>query len=169
MTSGRIGKQPAPSAPTRWLPIAVRYLARQDRTVAQVERFLVHKGASPSDVREIVTRLSQLHYLDDRAYAERWIAARVARKPMGRARLEAELLSHGVAETVAIRAIRGVLHGLDEGTLARRVLSSARRTGRRLTLRQAVRLLRQRGFEEETVEHIMGLMGRQIENEDSAS
>jgi regulatory protein len=148
------------------MPIAVRYLARRDRTVVQVERFLVHKGASPSEVREIVTRLSQLRYLDDRAYAERWVAARVARRPMGRARLEAELSGRGVAEKVAVQAIRGALRDLDEETLARRVLSSARRTGRRLTLRQSVRLLRQRGFEEETVERIMG---RYIADEDSAS
>lgn len=148
------------------MPLAVRYLARRDRTVVQVERFLAHKGASPSEVREIVTRLSQLRYLDDRAYAERWIAARVARRPMGRARLEAELSGQGVAEKVAVQAIRGALHDLDEETLARRVLSSARRTGRRLTLRQALRLLRQRGFEEETVERIMG---RHIDDEDSAS
>lgn len=148
------------------MPIAVRYLARRDRTVVQVERFLVHKGASPSEVREIVTRLSRLRYLDDRAYAERWVAARVARRPMGRARLEAELSGRGVAEKVAVQAIRGALRDLDEETLARRVLSSARRTGRRLTLRQSVRLLRQRGFEEETVERIMG---RYIADEDSAS
>jgi regulatory protein len=148
------------------MPIAVRYLARRDRTVVQVERFLGHKGASPTEVREIVTRLSQLRYLDDRAYAERWIAARVARRPMGRARLEAELSGQGVAEKAAAQAIRAALHDLDEETLARRVLSSARRTGRRLTLRQAVRLLRQRGFEEETVERIMG---RHIADEDSAS
>jgi regulatory protein len=148
------------------MPIAVRYLARWDRTVVQVERFLFHKGASPSEVRNIVTRLSQLRYLDDRAYAERWIQTRVARRPMGRARLEAELSGQGVAETVAVQAIRSVLHDLDEDTLARRVLSSARRTGRRLTFRQAMRLLRQRGFEEETVERIMG---RHIEDEDSAS
>lgn len=146
------------------MPIAMRYLARRDRTVVQVERFLFHKGASPSEVRKIVTRLAQLRYLDDRAYAERWIEARLARRPMGRARLEAELSGQGIAETVAVQAIRGALHDLDEETLARRVLSSARRTGRRFTPQQAVRLLRQRGFEDETVERIMS---RLLEREDS--
>ena len=146
------------------MAIAVGYLARRDRTAAQVERFLVHKGASPADVREIVTRLSRLRYLDDRAYAERWIEARLARQPMGRARLEAELLAHGVAETLAGQAMRESLRNLDEETLARRALSMARRAGRRLTTGQAIRLLRQRGFEEETVERIMGGL---LEREDS--
>jgi SOS response regulatory protein OraA/RecX len=85
---------------------------------------------------------------------------------MGRARLEAELSGQGIAETVAQRAIHGALRNLDEETLARRVLASARRPGRRLTPQQAMRLLRQRGFEEETVERIMG---RHIEDKDSAS
>jgi regulatory protein len=137
------------------MPIAMRFLARRDRTVAQVDRFLLGKGASPFEVREIVTRLTRLGYLDDRAYAERWIAARLARRPMGRARLEAELLAHGVADPLVGQAVRESLHNLDEETLAHRALSLARRTSRRLTPGQALRLLRQRGFEDETVERIL--------------
>lgn len=144
------------------MPIAVRHLARRDRTVAHVERFLAHKGATTSEVRAIVTRLSQLRYLDDRAYSDRWIEARLARYPVGRARLEAELLAHGVAETLAGQAIREALRGLDEETLARRALSMMRRAGRRVTPGQAMRLLRQRGFEDETVERIIrGLLDRE--------
>ena len=146
------------------MAIAVRYLARRDRTSAQVERFLVRKGAAPADVREIVTRLSRLRYLDDRAYAERWIEARLARRPMGRARLEAELLAHGVADTLAGQAMREALRNLDEETLARRALSMTRRDGRRVTPEQAMRLLRQRGFLEETVERIVDEL---LEREDS--
>lgn len=148
------------------MPIALRYLARRDRTTAQVEGFLRHKGAPPAHVREIITRLSQLQYLDDRAYAQRWLEARLARRPMGRARLEAELLAQGVADTLTGQAMREALRNLDEETLARRALTITRRTGRRLTPGQAMRLLRQRGFEEETVERIMG---RYIEDKDSAS
>jgi regulatory protein len=146
------------------MAIAVRYLARRDRTSAQVERFLLHKGAAPADVREIVTRLSRLRYLNDRAYAERWIETRLARRPMGRARLEAELLAQGVADTLAGQAMREALRSLDEETLARRALSMARRDGRRVTPEQAMRLLRQRGFLEETVERIVDEL---LEREDS--
>ena len=146
------------------MAIAVRYLARRDRTSAQVERFLLHKGAAPVDVREIVTQLSRLGYLDDRGYAERWIEARLARRPMGRARLEAELLAQGVADTLTGQAMREAFRNLDEETLARRALSMTRREGRRLTPEQAMRLLRQRGFLEETVERIVDEL---LEREDS--
>ena len=135
----------------------MRYLARRDRTAAQVEQFLRAKGASPVQTRQIIGRLSDLHYLNDRAYAVRWIEGRLARRPMGRERLEAELLAKGVSEPVAERAIREALRGMDEETLARRALSAVRRAGRRLTPVQSMRLLRQRGFEDETIDRMIGV------------
>jgi regulatory protein len=58
----------------------VRYLAQFDRTAAQVERFLTRKGASSAQAKQILSRLSTLRYLDDRAYAARWIETTLARR-----------------------------------------------------------------------------------------
>lgn len=137
------------------MDLAVRYLARWDRTTAQVEQFLRDKGASPAQAKQAIGRLSDLRYLNDRAYAERWVDSRLARQPMGRARLKEELHTRGIAESVADRAIREVLRDVDEETLARRALKARRRRGRRITPVQALRLLRQWGFEEETIARIM--------------
>jgi regulatory protein len=142
--------------PDRWITLAVRYLARWDRTVAQVERFLRDRGASPAQVKQTIGRLSDLRYLNDRAFAERWIERRLARQPMGRVRLKAELLAKGIADDGAERAVREAFRGLDEEALARRALHVRQRKGRRLTRMQAVRLLRQWGFEEDTIERMMG-------------
>lgn len=136
--------------------LAVRYLARWDRTVAQVEQFLRDKGASPAQTKQTIGRLSDLRYLNDRAYAERWVENRLARRPMGRERLKAELQAKGIADAVADGAIRVVLRGIDEETLARRALKARQRGGQQLTPIQALRLLRQRGFEEETIDRMMG-------------
>jgi len=138
------------------MSLAIRYLARRDRTAAQVEQFLHRKGAEPAQTQQTIGRLSDLRYLNDGAYAERWIETRLTRRPMGRERLEAELLLQGVPETVAGRAIREALRDLDEDTLARRALAVIRRTGRQLTPAQSVRLLRHRGFEEETIDRMLG-------------
>jgi regulatory protein len=138
------------------MSLAIRYLARRDRTASQVEQFLLRKGAEPAQTQQTIGRLSDLRYLNDGAYAERWIETRLTRRPMGRERLEAELLLQGVPETVAGRAIREALRDLDEDTLARRALALIRRTGRQLTPAQSVRLLRQRGFEEETIDRMLG-------------
>lgn len=154
MKSGRTGKQPGLLKPDQWMHLAVGYLARRDRTAAQVEQFLLRKGASPAQTGQVLARLSDLRYLDDRAYAERWIANRLTSRPMGRDRLKAELHAGGVADSAADAAIREALRGIDEETLARRALRAAQRLGRRLTPAQSVRLLRQRGFEEETIDRV---------------
>lgn len=132
--------------------LAVRYLARWDRTVAQVEQFLLSKGASASQVTQTISRLSGLRYLDDHAYAVRWVESRLARQPMGRERLLAELQGKGIGEAVAEEAVQEALREIDDETLAGRALKSWQRKGRRATALQSVRLLRQWGFEEETIE-----------------
>ncbi len=145
-------KRTPPSSPEEWMHLAVRYLARWDRTVAQVEQFLLSKGASAAQAKQTISRLSDLRYLDDRAYAGRWIESRLVRQPMGRDRLLAELQAKGILEAVAEEAIQEALREIDEETLAGRALKSWQRKGRRVTALQAVRLLRQWGFEEETIE-----------------
>ena len=147
-----VKKRTAPSSSEAWMHSAVRYLARWDRTVAQVEQFLLNKGASAAQAKQTVSRLSDLRYLDDRGYAGRWVESRMARQPVGRERLLAELQAKGIQETVAEKAVREALREVDDDTLATQALKSWQRKGRRVNALQAVRLLRQWGFEEETIE-----------------
>ena len=148
-----------PSQPDQWLHLAVRYLARWDRTAAQVEHYLEDKGASPAQVKQTISRLSDLQYLNDRAYAQRWVESRLARKPMGRARLKVELQAKGVAESLAESAIQEALRGVTEEALARRALKKKQRKSGRLAPVRAARLLRQWGFEDETIDRIIGCRG----------
>lgn len=134
---------------------ALRYVARWDRTVAQVEQYLRDKGASPAQAKHTVGRLSDLRYLNDLAYAERWVDGRLARQPMGRDRMKAELQAKGIADSIADRAITKGLQALSEEAVARLALKVAQRKGRRLTPLQAQQLLRQRGFEEETISRMI--------------
>ena len=104
--------------------------------------------------RDFLSRLSALRYLDDRAYAVRWLEATLARRPMGRDRLRSELMARGLDEALADQAIDEGLDGMDEDLLARRALTLHRHGGR-LSRRRMVFLLRQRGFGEETIERII--------------
>jgi len=146
-------KRRIPQSADEWFHRAVSYLARFDRTAAQVERFLAGKGASPRHVSQVISRLSALRYLDDRAYGLRWVESALTRRPMGRIRLKNELMSRGLAEPLADVAILEGLQGIDEDTLARRALTlkSADRGSRHRTLS----FLRQRGFGEDTIERII--------------
>lgn len=148
-------KRRIPQSGDEWFHRAVRYLARFDRTAAQVERFLTSKGATSAQVQQVITRLSALQYLDDRAYAARWVESMLARRPMGRDRLKSELMARGLDESLADDAIVEGLQGMDEETLARQALRLKRRDRRPVPRRRIASLLRQRGFGEETIERII--------------
>jgi len=135
--------------------LAVRFLAKRDRTIAQVEQFLRSKGVSSLQITRAIHRLSDLKYLNDHVYAQRWADKRLAIRPMGEERLKAELQAKGISETVAARVTAEILHDIDEKVLARRAIQAAQRRDRRLTLPRMVRLLRQRGFSEETIDRMI--------------
>lgn len=137
------------------MQLAIRFLARRDRSVAHVEQFLRSKGALPGQIRHTIRRLSDLQYLNDHAYAQRWVERRLVSRPMGQERIKAELQAKGIAETVADRVIADMFLEVGEEQMARRALSAKQRHGSRLTPAQSVRLLRQRGFDEETIDRIV--------------
>ena len=151
---GAAVKRRVPQSGDEWFHCAVRYLARFDRTAAQVERFLTRKGASSTQAKQVINRLWTLRYLNDRAYAARWIESAMARRPMGHERLKSELLTRGLSEALADEVVGGALQDVDEETLARRALRIQRRNGR-LHPRRTAYFLRQRGFAEETIERII--------------
>ena len=152
--SRRVTGKAVPS-PDQWLQLAVRALARSDRTTAQIERLLAAKGASPSQIRATVRRLMSLRYLDDEAFAARWIDRRLARMPMGRARLQEELLATGCPEHIVHATLRAIYRKVSERDLAMQVVTTAGQTTSAQALGRIARLLNQRGFDEDTIETVM--------------
>ena len=146
----------AASSPDRWLQLAVRALARSDRTTAQIERSLRAKGASPSQVRAVVRRLTALKYLDDVSFAARWADRRLERMPMGRARMQEELLATGCPEPIVHATLRAAYRKVSERDLAMQVVTMAGRISSPQARNRIARLLSQRGFDEDTIETVMG-------------
>ena len=134
-----------------YLDLAIRYLARTDRTAAQVERYVRDKGASRTQGRVVVRELERRGYLNDQAYATRWAETRLSRRPMGRERLKAELLLRGFEESVTERALRKAYQSVSEQELACQALEGRVRRTRPL---QWVRFLRQRGFDDDTIQQV---------------
>lgn len=158
--SRRVTDKAVPS-PDRWLQLAVRALARSDRTTAQIEKMLAAKGASPLQVRTVIQRLTTLGYLDDVAFAVRWTDRRLARMPMGRARLQEELLATGCPEHIVHATMRATYRRMSERDLAMQVVTMAGRTASAQTPGRIARLLNQRGFDEDTIETVMGPLIRE--------
>lgn len=151
----------AASSSDQWLQLAVRALARSDRTTAQVERLLAAKGASPAHIRATVRRLISLRYLDDVAFAAQWADRRLARMPMGRARLQEELLATGCPEHIVLATLRATYRKVSEWDLAMQVVAMSSRTTSAQAHGRVARLLNQRGFDEDTIETVMGPLVRE--------
>ncbi|MCE7976720.1 MAG: regulatory protein RecX [Nitrospira sp. NTP1] len=149
MSAGRGGSRRTES-PTDFLTMAIRYLARAERTASQVQRYVLEKGASRVQGHAVVRELERRGYLDDQAYATRWAEARLSRRPMGRERLKLELLGRGFEDPVAERALQSAYRSISEQELACRALEG------RMTMRplQWVRFLRQRGFDDDTIQQV---------------
>jgi len=156
----RVTDKAAPSS-DQWLQLAVRALARSDRTTAQIEKLLAAKGAFPAQIRAAVRRLTSLRYLDDVAFAARWADRRLARLPMGRARLQAELLATGCPEHIVNATLRATYREVSERDRAMQVVTLAGRTSSARTHARVARLLSQRGFDEDTIETVMGPLMRE--------
>lgn len=137
--------------PPDFLTMAIRYLARAERSAFQVEQYVQVKGASRAQGQGVVRELERRGYLDDQAYATRWAESRLVRCPMGRERLKLELLARGFEKTVAERALYSAYRSISEQELACRALE-----GRTTSMRpiQWVRFLRQRGFDDDTIQQV---------------
>ena len=117
--------------------------------------YLTRKKASPALVRRVLGRLRTWGYLDDDTFAARWAVARLARRPMGRARLEAELRAKGFDEGTIRQTIVQVFRETDEADLARTLVARRLREGRRGLIRAAA-VLRRDGFTDDTIEEVLG-------------
>jgi SOS response regulatory protein OraA/RecX len=134
--------------------LAVRHLARSDKSSAAVTDYLVRRGASRSIATVTVRRLEQLGYLNDAAHAARWSERRLAQKPMGRLRLSKELLQRGFSASLVEDTMDGIYATLDETDLAVHALSLR---DRRDTIAQLRRFLESRGFAQEIIVRVLHL------------
>lgn len=118
--------------------------------------YLVRLGASSTHVRRVIEQLLERGYLNDERYALQWASDRLARRPMGRARLEAELIGQGLDRDTTAHALEHVYGGRSEHELALALLRQrpeARNPANRL---REASLLRRYGFPEELIEAVLG-------------
>lgn len=73
---------------------AVGYLSASPRSALEIRRYLRDKGYDGSVVGEVLERLEQYRYIDDRAYAKSYIKSKA--KKYGKIRLIAELKKRGI-------------------------------------------------------------------------
>lgn len=133
-------------------------LAVRPRAVAEMTRRLARLGYPAALIEEVVTRLIEMGYLDDEAFARNWVESRDRARPRGSAGLKHELSLKGVERDVieAILAERADASDTDadqqaaEVLLARRRHALEREIDPRRRRQKAYALLARNGFGPET-------------------
>ena len=93
---------------------AVRFLARRDRSVREVQRHLQAKGWDEAACEQAVNRLRQERFLDDQAFTRKWVDYRARTAPRSRRVMMRELEQKGLDR----QTIGDAVATMDERVLA---------------------------------------------------
>ncbi|HEX9730566.1 MAG TPA: regulatory protein RecX [Thermoanaerobaculia bacterium] len=124
---------------------ALDLLSRRPHFRRELAAKLAGRGFEDDEVDDALDRLEAKALLDDRRTARDFVAHRLAREPLGRWRLLAELDRRGAPEGAAQEAVDAVYPD-DEGALAAAAAERWRRRTARATSAALARHLERRGF-----------------------
>jgi regulatory protein len=147
--------------------VGVHLLAYRPRSIQEVRQHLTTKGTPPPVIDAAVTRLTDMGYLDDRAFAQRWLDSRQRTKPSGAKALRYELRLKGIASDIIDELLTESLDATVTEQAARQAAHSQLRKLRGLS-RSAFRtklgaFLQRRGFQYATASQVI----RQVMEEQS--
>jgi regulatory protein len=135
---------------------AVRLLAQQDRTTAEIRDRLKRRGFAAEASRGTVARLTQQGYLDDRKLAEHVVRDSLTRRPHGRRAIEWTLRKRGVPDEILTASLEQHLAGVDETQMAAKLAQQRLRRLQGLEPSKArtrlISFLSRRGFDYETIQ-----------------
>jgi regulatory protein len=130
----------------RCLNAAYQFLEVRPRSRSEMSLRLTKRGFTEPDIESTLSKLEELHLLDDQAFAEYWKENRTAFRPRSRNMLKQELRGKGVASEV----INTALGELDESANAYQAAvtksRSLRETDYRIFRQKLSGFLLRRGF-----------------------
>jgi len=134
---GEDGSEAADKAVSQARDAALNLLSYRARSVAEMEGRLRKKGFDDPVIAEVVARLLDLGYLNDRDFARQFLDERLRRRPRGPFALIQEMQKRGVDRGLAREVLSELMaeRGIDEAELARD-------TARRWLSRQSGRVAR---------------------------
>ncbi len=146
-----MAKRPAPKLDSEALfQYAVSRLAARAFSTGELRQRLRPRAARPEDVEAVIARLKEYGYLDDRAFAESYAAARLDSGRFGARRVLRDLRSRRVAPSIAESTVREIYAKVDEDALIedylRRKYPSATALGDRKVMAAAYGRLLRAGF-----------------------
>ena len=85
--------------------LVLRRLDAAPRTRAELERYLAQRGIPDDVAGAVLDRFTEVGLIDDRAYAQGWVASRHGSRGLGRRAVAAELRRKGVDADVIEEAL----------------------------------------------------------------
>ncbi|MCB0825759.1 MAG: regulatory protein RecX [Armatimonadetes bacterium] len=128
---------------------AVRFLAKAERSEAEVRRRLASREYEEAEIEDAISRLRDLNYLNEERMAHQEVEDLSTRKLLGKHRVNHRLESRGVDEEIREQAVAEIEEG-DE--LKRACLLLQRKYKSDDDFAKAGRFLFSRGFDEEVVQ-----------------
>ncbi len=108
-------RKPKPKlAASELFELAVRSLARRAQSSSELRNRLRLRAAEETAVDEVLARLREYGYLDDRRFAETFVESRLSNQGFGRTRTLNDLRSRRVAGPVADAAVEQAYKETDE-------------------------------------------------------
>jgi regulatory protein len=96
---------------------ALKALAARAHSTGELREKLRRRAARAGDIDDVLARLKEIGYLDDRRYAEAFASARLANEKFGRGRVLRDLRERRVAPAVAERTVETVYREVNEDAL----------------------------------------------------
>ena len=142
-------------APPDPLTAALRMLARRPYSVAEMRRALEKKYPDSGQIPQALARLRELHYLDDKKFAEHYASSLARNRAYGRYRIRRELKAKLVDYRQIEPALQQAFGETSEQDLLERILDKKVRSLRlpvsRAKLAALCQSLLRRGFRSEDI------------------
>jgi regulatory protein len=110
---------------------ALKVLGGRSYSSGELREKLRRRAERAEDVDEVLSRLKQSGYLDDRRYAESYAASRLSGEKFGRARVIHDLRQHRVAPALAERTVEKVYRDVDDEAMIEEWIRRKYRTATR--------------------------------------
>jgi regulatory protein len=121
-------------APQELFEFAVRSLGHRAQSSAELREKLRERAAEETSVEEVLDRLREYGYLDDKRFAENYAASRLENERFGRARTLNDLRSRRVNGPIADAAVENAYKETDETALVEACIRKKFRSVPRETL-----------------------------------
>lgn len=101
---------------------AVKALAARAHSISELRQKLMRRAEPDADIDNVLARLKEYGYLNDKRFAEGFAAARLENRGFGKVRVLQDLKQRRVAPKLAEETVSNVFQGKDEATLVEQFL-----------------------------------------------